>query len=80
VANGPADSFEKPSLEWYYSGCVIGGPGAFVISASDRAGFEKGIMRKLILEIAGAPPRLQLAADTLSSRPDCSLIGQSPGR
>jgi hypothetical protein len=80
VANGSADSFEKPSLEWYYSGCVIGGPGAFVISASDRAGFEKAIMRKLILEIAGAPPRLQLAADTLSSRPDCSLIGQSPGR
>jgi hypothetical protein len=80
AASDPADSFGKPTLEWYYKGCVIGGPGAFVITVGDRAEFEKAISRKLVLEIAGATPRIQLVAESLSPRPDCFPIGQSPGR
>jgi hypothetical protein len=74
------DSLGKPTLEWYYKGCVIGGPGAFVITVDDRAEFEKAMRRKLVLEIAGGPPRLQLAGERVSPRPDCFSIGQSPGR
>jgi hypothetical protein len=51
-----------------------------VITVGDRAEFETAIKRKLVLEIAGAPPRMQLAAESLSPRPDCSTMGQSPGR
>jgi Protein of unknown function (DUF1194) len=80
AAGDTMDSFGKPSLEWYYKGCVIGGPGAFVITVGDRADFEKAVRRKLALEIAGAPPRIQPAAERLSPRPDCFTIGQSPAR
>jgi Protein of unknown function (DUF1194) len=80
AASDTMDSFGKPTLEWYYKSCVIGGPGAFVITVGDRAEFEKAIGRKLVLEIAGAPPRIQLAAERISPRPDCFSIGQSPGR
>jgi hypothetical protein len=79
AASDTMESFGKPSLEWY-KGCVIGGPGAFVITVADRADFEKAVRRKLVLEIAGAPPRIQPAAERLSSRPDCFAIGQSPAR
>jgi hypothetical protein len=50
-ANGPL------SLEDYYSGCVIGGPGSFEIPIRMRDEFLTATRRKLILEIAGiAPP------------------------
>lgn len=41
----------------YYRECVIGGPGAFVVVADDFANFAEAILKKLILEIAAAPPR-----------------------
>jgi hypothetical protein len=78
--SGTTDSLGEPTLGWYYKSCVIGGPGAFVITVGDRAEFENAIKRKLVLEIAGAPPRVQLAAESLSPRADCSTIGQFPGR
>jgi hypothetical protein len=76
------NSFGEGSVGWYYEGCVIGGPGAFVIAVSDLADFEKAIRRKLVLEIAGLPSRLQLAAYDahFPPRADCLTIGQSPGR
>jgi hypothetical protein len=50
-ANGPI------SLEDYYSGCVIGGPGAFEIPIHARDEFLTATRRKLIQEIAAiAPP------------------------
>jgi hypothetical protein len=49
-ANGPI------SLEDYYSGCVIGGPGSFEIPIRSRQEFESATRRKLILEIAAVPP------------------------
>jgi hypothetical protein len=78
-ADDAPDSFGRPTLEWYYKNCVIGGPGAFEITVGDRAEFEKALRRKLVLEIAGAPPRIQLAAESLSPHPDC-FSGPSPGR
>jgi len=46
-----------PDLDLYYRGCVIGGPGAFLIVANSFADFARAIRRKLILEIAGLAPR-----------------------
>jgi hypothetical protein len=43
-------------LDRYFEGCVIGGPGSFVIVASDFADFARAIRQKLILEIAGLVP------------------------
>ncbi|BBK38154.1 hypothetical protein STAQ_32320 [Allostella sp. ATCC 35155] len=40
-------------LDAYYEGCVIGGPGAFIVVADGFASFAAAVKRKLILEIAG---------------------------
>jgi hypothetical protein len=45
-------------LEDYYRDNVIGGPGAFVEIAQDRAGLKEAVRRKLIQEIADAAPAL----------------------
>lgn len=45
-----------PNLDLYYRNCVIGGPGAFIVVAHGFRSFAKAIRRKLILEIADAPP------------------------
>ena len=49
--------FSIPELDIYYQECVVGGPAAFVIPVLDPARFASAIRQKLILEIAGAPPR-----------------------
>lgn len=48
-------------LEAAFADRIIGGPGAFVITADSAATFAQAVRRKLILEIAGgdeAPPNL----------------------
>jgi hypothetical protein len=50
-------SYFLEDLDRYYEGCVIGGPGAFVIVASDFQDYARAIRQKLILEIAGLTPR-----------------------
>ena len=47
-----------PDLDLYYRGCVIGGPGAFIVVARNFKDFARAIRKKLILEIAGLKPRL----------------------
>lgn len=50
--------FDIPDLDLYYQNCVVGGPGSFVIPVENVTKFEIAIRRKLVLEIAGLPPRL----------------------
>ena len=74
-AYGP---YNIPNLDVYYEDCVIGGPGAFMITVDDMSRFAVAIRRKLVLEIAGRPPgpRLMKAASvTQPPRVDC-LIGE----
>ncbi len=70
--------YSIPNLDVYYEDCVIGGPGAFMITIDDPARFAIAIRRKLVLEIAGLTPepRLMKAASvTPEPRVDC-LIGE----
>jgi len=66
--NGLAILDEEPKLDGYYARAVIGGTGAFVITADDFADFARAIRLKLILEATGAPmaeapaPRLRREA------------------
>ncbi len=43
-------------LEARYEATIIGGPGAFVVTAESRASFAEAVKRKLILEISGRLP------------------------
>jgi hypothetical protein len=55
VVNGLAILNEEPRLDRYYSAAVIGGPGAFLVTADDFDDFSRAIVRKLVTEIGGQP-------------------------
>lgn len=71
--------YNIPDLDLYYENCVIGGPGAFIVTADGFANFAEAVRRKLILEIAGRappePPRLILAQARTKARipPPCDI-------
>lgn len=69
--------FNVDDLDLYYEDCVIGGVGSFLIRVRAPHEFASAIRRKLILEIAGAQPRVmpaQFSAPSLEPT-DC-LIGE----
>jgi hypothetical protein len=70
--------FELNNLDEYYAGCVIGGPGSFMIPVRADREFITAVRQKLILEISGlmAEPRV-IPAQAAAPRPktDC-LIGE----
>src|SRR5436305_13023685 len=64
------------NLDYYYEDCVIGGPGAFVVTIKDRDKFKEAIRTKLVLEVAGrTPERPIVPVDEKEPRVSC-LIGE----
>jgi hypothetical protein len=75
--------YSIPNLDVYYEDCVIGGPGAFMITVDDPARFAVAIRRKLVLEIAGlvSEPRVMKAAELQAEpRVDCLIGERARGR
>jgi len=82
--NGMITPFDINNLDSYYTDCVIGGPGAFMIPVNQWSQFPEAIRRKLVLELARAdhplhavmeaahPPVIRAAA---TEKADC-LIGE----
>jgi hypothetical protein len=70
--------FDLPRLDLYYTECVIGGTGAFVIPIKERGEFKTATRRKLLLEIAGyqPPPRLIRAQMRFPDDPTDCLVGE----
>ena len=62
------------SLDGYYANCVIGGPGAFVLSVQEPEDFTIAIRRKLILEVSRAQPPARVIR-TAGPAFDC-MIGE----
>lgn len=54
---GVSSAFDVADLDEYYTNCVIGGPGAFVVPVNEWTQFPEAIRRKLVMEIAGGPMR-----------------------
>lgn len=69
-----------PNLDYYYTDCVVGGPGAFIIVANGFFDYARAVRQKLILEIAGLMPEekpkplFQQARSDI--RPPC-IVGES---
>ena len=74
--SGADDFFYQANLDEYFEDCVIGGPGAFVIRIEDPGHFATAIRRKMILEIAGAEPRIIPAASPVPREPADCLVGE----
>ncbi len=70
--NGLAILNEDPTVDSYYFANVIGGTGAFVMTANDYEAYALAILIKLIREIAGAPiaARPFSAGAALAARPE----------
>jgi len=76
----PGGFFDIADLDIYYEDCVIGGFGAFIVPVRTLTGFAAAVRRKLVLEIAGLPPRIVPAQ--VAERPprvDC-LVGEKRWR
>jgi hypothetical protein len=76
----PGGFFDIADLDIYYEDCVIGGFGAFIVPVRTLTGFAAAVRRKLVLEIAGLPPRVVPAQ--IAERPprvDC-LVGEKRWR
>jgi hypothetical protein len=54
--NGLAILSEEPWLDEYYRSNVVGGPAAFVAVAKNFDSFAEAMLRKLVQEVASAPP------------------------
>jgi hypothetical protein len=70
--------YSIPNLDIYYEDCVIGGPGAFLVTVESIDRIAEAIRRKLVLEIASASPIMPAAETNLLQREpriDC-LIGE----
>ena len=52
--NGLTILDEFPELDAYFSRFVVGGPGAFIVTADSFSTFSAAILNKLVQEIAGA--------------------------
>jgi len=63
-----------PDIVGYYSDCVIGGAGAFVLPVRNASEFAAAIRRKLILEVAGRPSTTIIPA--AAKEPSDCLIGE----
>ena len=50
---GMGSQFHLDDLDEYYRGCVIGGPGSFVIPVHEWSEFPGAVRQKLVLELAG---------------------------
>lgn len=72
-SGGFGSMFDIARLDEYYEDCVIGGPGAFVVSVTDKREFAAAIRRKMILEIAGIEMR---ALPIAARQPADCLIGE----
>jgi hypothetical protein len=84
IINGLPIMVKEPSysvvdienLDLYYEDCVIGGPGAFIMTIKDREKFHEAIRTKLVLEVAGlTPERWIVPAAVREPRVPC-LIGE----
>ena len=59
TSGGFTSVYDVADLDRYYTDCVIGGPGAFMVPVNDWSQFPEAIRRKLVLELAGpSSPRL----------------------
>lgn len=89
TTGGFASSFDVVDLDQYYTDCVVGGPGAFVIPVNDWSQFPEAVRRKLVLELAQpwspswraetADDRLPVIKVQATPRADC-LVGEKMWR
>jgi Protein of unknown function (DUF1194) len=72
-------SYDIESLDEYYRDCVIGGPGAFMVTIREREEFAAAIKHKILREVAEASISDYSPIPVQSSNPDC-MVGERQWR
>ena len=72
--------FDLADLDRYYSDCVIGGTGAFMIPIKEKLEFLTATRRKLLLEIAGHEQPAQIIRVQAPEEASDCLIGERQWR
>lgn len=71
LKRGFSSPYDVSNLDDYYQNCVIGGPGAFLVTITERPQFEDAIRTKILREVAQStlsdvsPVQAQTGADCL---------------
>ena len=63
---GLSSAYDVEDLDRYYTDCVIGGPGAFMVPVNDWSQFPEAIRRKLVLELAGPSSPARAAEEAIN--------------
>lgn len=66
---GMTSAYDVRDLDKYYTNCVIGGPGAFMVPVNAWSQFPEAIRRKLVQELASDTPTIRKAAYDGSEAP-----------
>src|SRR3954470_10091982 len=74
------DETTQQDLDKYFEGCVIGGPGSFVIPAKGFGDFARAMRRKLILEISGLTPEQMPVKEPLLKKVAATTGQAAPAR
>ena len=74
------DETTQQDLDKYFEGCVIGGPGSFVLPAKGFGDFARAMRRKLILEISGLTPEEIPAGNPLLKKVAATTPPGAPAR
>lgn len=74
--DGPGGGFNIDELDRYYTECVIGGPGSFILPVTDWEQFPEAVRRKLILEIGLGPAAERRIVPVQAREPMDCLIGE----
>ncbi|MBR0819308.1 DUF1194 domain-containing protein [Bradyrhizobium liaoningense] len=88
IINGLPIMVKEPSfattdienLDLYYEDCVIGGPGAFIMTIKDREKFQEAIRTKLVLEVAGLTPEGRIVRTAENAPRVSCLAGEEKWR
>ena len=67
----PRGYWDIKDLDLYYRDCVIGGPGAFMVPARDKAQFREAIKTKIVREVAGLTDPAPLIHFAQAGGADC---------
>ncbi|HYK78873.1 MAG TPA: DUF1194 domain-containing protein [Micropepsaceae bacterium] len=74
------DDSTPQDLDKYFQGCVIGGPGSFVLVAKGFGDFARALRRKLVLEISGLTPSENPSANPLLKKVAATTAQNAPAR
>ncbi len=72
IKRGWTSPYDVDNLDEYYRDCVIGGPGSFMVTITEKAQFAAAIKQKILRELA-SPTQNDITATPARGETDCMM-------